>query len=314
MSETTLSEERLSELLTRYKQTLESPGSLRTGEAGCLGLEQIRRRVLTGAATADEERHLVSCRRCARLLEQMQAQMPHLPIRVLLGSERNLLSPTEQRATDRHLSPDGCHWCHARAGAVHRLQKRVADWHEPLPLPHPNALAAGTRGLTALATATDAGLEAEFTEEGSRLVLEVRTHDPRLNYSLVSFLLYGRQRRSWVEGFTVLRPDVDGWFTGFVSFGKGDLYSRLSGCCERILVSPVEPLLLSPSERNPLLTSLPAPGDASAFGAWGRWLAEAERQLEAHPDSLHPSTPSRQLTAMLAEVRSTLEPTPPPQP
>lgn len=309
MSDLTLSEERFAELLGRFKRVIERPQPARISEGACLGLEHLRTLVLTeGLTDADAERHLRECAACARRHAQMEAAMPHLPVRALLGAERGLLSSTEARAAERHLTPDGCYWCRERVRSLRAVQDRIAEWREPLPLPHPDALAAGTRGLSAVAASSDAALEAELAEEGPNLVLEVRTRDASLNHALVSYLLYGRQRRGVQEGFTVLRPDVDGWFTGYATFPKGDLYARLSGCCERMVISPVQPTWLGATERVPLLTAVAASRDTTSRQAWSQWLTGAETALHSEAAPEMPPTPRGQLAALLSELRASLEP------
>lgn len=206
---------------------------------------------------------------------------------------------------ERHLSPEGCAWCLERAQSFHAAQGRIAEWREPLPLPHPDALAAGTRGLYAIATSSDSVLEAELTEESTYLELEIRTREKGLNYGLFAYLLYGRQRRAVIEGFTVLRPDVDGWYTSYVAFAKGDLYARLSGCCERIVVSPVSPAHLTSAERGALLASVAGSEDEYSRRAWRRWLSDAERELasETVRNSVPPAS-LRQLAAVIAELNA----------
>ncbi len=150
------------------------------------------------------------------------------------------------------------------------------------PLPHPQALVAGSSPLRIVASSADDSLEAELSEEETSLVLEVRSRDARLNHHLVGILLYGRGRNHVIEGFTVLHPDVEGWYTGHAKYTKEELYTRLHGCCEGLVVSPVDPSLLGPPEWEALEASTREFPDAASRHAWMRWLETAESRNLPH--------------------------------
>lgn len=285
-----LSEARLDELLGGLRI---QPAYTRTddphGRSCCLSLDQARLWVLDPTQLGAAERaHPERCARCARLCAQMARSMPHLPWRLLLLAELGLLPAASRRGVERHLREGCCVQCTQRAQRLHGYRERLATCTRPTPLPHPQALMAGSSPFCIVASSADDSLEAELSEEDALLVLEVRSRDARLNHHLVGFLVYGRGRSCVVEGFTVLHPDVDGWYTGHAEFTKEELYSSLHGCCEGLVVSPVDASLLGPPEWKALEASVRRLADPVSRLAWIRWLETTESRTL--PEALPLST------------------------
>src|SRR5262249_25696621 len=103
--------------------------------------------------------------------------------------------------------------------------------------------------------AAASGLEAELVQEGSQVVLEVRSREPAWNHQLVRFALRGASTSGVEEGFLVLAPDVDGWYTASTAFSATALYGRMGGACQEVVAAAPELERLTPEEWRVLLAA-----------------------------------------------------------
>src|SRR5207253_10685368 len=63
------------------------------------------------------------------------------------------------------------------------------------------------------------------------------------------------------------------WYTGAAVWPAGELLVGLHGACVDLIVSPIEPALLTPSDRELLLGSAARSREASERAAWAEWAA-----------------------------------------
>lgn len=173
-----------------------------------------------------------------------------------------------------HVEPEGCPRCAARLAALEAVANGVIHFAR-LELPNPFAAAAATGPLEAAGRSRDGLLEADLVEEERDILLEVRTRDAALSHQLVGYSLRGATERALVQGFLVLRPDVERWYAAHTSFYRGALYARLDGRCEEVLIAPVRPQALGAADRQQLLAAI-ARLDRASQEAWARWLSGAE--------------------------------------
>jgi hypothetical protein len=116
-----------------------------------------------------------------------------------------------------------------------------------------------------------------MTEEGGRVVLEVRTKKPELQGQLVGYSLRGMKRAA--TGFLIMCPDVEGWFAALTAFDAKELYARLDGRCEDLLVSPIDVEVLTAEETEALLDSVArALEDEEQRAGWMAWAETVERR------------------------------------
>jgi hypothetical protein len=256
-------------------ETVCPPGCLTFSRARLLSLEPDR-------TTVEERSHLEACHRCAQLLQTFAREMPHLSLWTLVRRHLGVIEEREQQAVAYHLEQGACRCCRQRADTLRGASDRLLQLSGPLVLPHPTAVAAATAQSHARARSRDGSLETELVQEGHQLTLELRTRNAALNHHLVGYSLRSGPRQR--EGFTVLRPDVEGWFTAETTFESRDLYTALGGRCEELLVLPAVEEVLGSSERDALLASAARDRtDVKARAAWTAWLAEAARRGEAFP-------------------------------
>jgi hypothetical protein len=296
-----MNEARLDELLATVR------GALRAGTApgapsapGCLSFARARALVLDPERwRADERAHVAGCRRCARLLHTFEQEMPHLSLWSLLRSRLGRLASDEARAVEYHLREGGCRRCRERVERLGAALERVIQFPGPVPLPAPGAVGAATAVLDAVARSPDRVLEAELVEEDGRVLLEVRTKNATLKHRLVGYTLRGARQADAQEGFLVLQPDVEGWLTAQTTFDPEELYSRLQGRCEEVLLCPVDTEVLSYAEREALLASAEqSRKEAAAREGWMAWVMEAVQKSESVSD---------RTWQLLCEVRERLE-------
>jgi hypothetical protein len=269
------------ELFAQARQRLSSRPPARTGPPGCLLFARARALALNPDRwTASEQEHVAGCRRCARLVRDFERNMPHLSFWLLVRRRLGTLAGAEQRLVNYHLENGECRHCRARAASLEGQLDALVRAPGPFLLPHPAAAGAATPMLDVLARSADDHLEAELMREENQITLEVRTRLERLNHYLVGYALRGGQGEV-VEGFTVLAPDVEGWYTGHAVYPVGDLYARLSGICEEVLVGPVHASMLTGEEREALLASAAGSRENDRMrAAWAAWLtACAARDL-----------------------------------
>jgi hypothetical protein len=311
----------LDELLTRARRGLQAlaqdpsagtraegdplPSEGRAPETGaapevCLPFARARALTLNPDRWEPEERaHAAGCRRCARLLASFERQMPHLSLWSLVRRQLSRLAEDERRAVAYHLEAGECQHCRAREDRLRETLDRIVQFPAPLALPDPAFAGAATACLAAGARSSGGTLEAELFEEEGLIRLEVRTKDAALNHRLVGYALRGTRREDALEGFLVLRPDVEGWLTAHASFDPGEIYFRLRGRCEEVLISPILVDVLSTTEREALLASvMRGREDAAARAEWTAWATEMVQKSDRVSD---------QAWQLLCEVRACLE-------
>ncbi len=229
-----------------------------------------------GRWQAEERSHAARCRRCAQLSRTFAVEMPHLTVWDLLRYRLGVLPEREQRLAARHLGTDACASCRRREELLRRAADGAALLTFPADLPHPRAAGAAAVASPSLCRASGGDLEAELFEDGPDVVLEIRTRKAALNYRLVAYSLRGARGRVWREGFAVLQPDVEGWYTAQLPFRPSELFESLNGRCEEVLVSVVDADALSREERQMLLDSVGrSAGNEYLRHGWKAWVEGA---------------------------------------
>jgi hypothetical protein len=267
-------------------------GELRreTADDTCLSFGRARALALDPGRWRDAERaHVTNCRRCQVLVAGMSRLMPHPSLWTLLRSHLGLLSDHDQRALSYHAGPDGCPRCAARLAAIGPVRAQAVSFPR-FALRNPAAAAAATGPLDVSARSSDGRIEAELVEEEKEILLEVRTRDAGLNHQLVGYTLRGATEQALVQGFLVLRPDVESWFAACRRFEAETLYRGLLGRCEEMLIAAVSVDALSAKERGALLEAT-SQLDRESRSAWAGWLA-----------AVHSHAPA-ELQGLLEEVR-----------
>lgn len=230
-----------------------------------------------------EAAHVEGCRRCGRLLELFAREMPHLSSWLLLRSRlgRPLL-PLEQHAIDYHLRAGGCRECAVREERLARLSPHVMVLSGNFPLPASRMLAAATVTAEARAASLDSDLEAELAVERDRLGLEIRTRNPRWQAQLFGWTLATRRDRVAIERFTVLRPDVDGWFADHAWLDLRELRVGTHNPGEELLAGPVDvDLLAAAQQENLLISVLECPPDR--VPVWRQWASRQAARADLAP-------------------------------
>ena len=236
----------------------------------CLSFERTRALALDpGRWRAEERRHTATCRRCRRLVASAEVQMPHLSLWTLLRHRLGSTSERERQAIAYHLEEGGCRRCRQVAGA---LAVGTSFRLPPFALPHPAAAGAATGALEVGGRSSDGRLEAELVEEERQILLEIRSREAALNHQMIAYTLRGAQQE--MQGFLVLRPDVERWYAAQEIFDPELLYSRLQGRCEEVLIAPVGLEALPGVDRELLLAEAGrSRGNAEARAAWAAWAS-----------------------------------------
>jgi hypothetical protein len=230
------------------------------------------------------------------MLAAFEREIPHLSLWTLLRATLRCPTERERDVLQYHLEEGGCRRCRRRAGQVSAAALAAVRFDTGTPLVRPAALGAGTAPAEAIGRSDDGALEAELFQENGQVVLELRTREAAFNHRLVGFLLRGE--RGPVEGFMVLQPDVDGWYTAEAAFAAGELHAALGGACHEVVLIPVAEELLAGAERDALLASAErARRDSRAGAAWRTWL----EGIQAREEGL-----SREARPLMQEVRALL--------
>jgi hypothetical protein len=291
--------------LVRAADQLESADPMRVADGGqrCLALTRARELALDPERMTEGERaHLESCRACRRLVDRLTEELPHPSLWLLLRWAMGwLLSEgDEARAMRYHLEDGRCRRCLARLAALEAVRERVVRLAGSFVLPSPYAMhGASATALDVKQTSPDQRLEARLTRDDGTVALEVRTKDDTVAAFPVAYTLLGEGDQRAVSGYTVLRPDVNGWHAANVVFDLKDLYDRLGGRCTGLLVCPLDLGMVPEPDCADLLAA--AEREAGAPDAKDAWLRVAKRALE-HDAGLTPDVRQR-----LTELRSRLD-------
>ncbi|MCC2669115.1 MAG: hypothetical protein K0Q72_1586 [Armatimonadetes bacterium] len=258
-----------------------SPDCLTFARARMLALDASR-------STGDEDRHSAGCRRCARMRDLIEREMPHLSTWVLIRKRLGLpLFPAEQHMVAYHLKAGGCRDCAQREAALTDRFPKVVVLGGVLPVPLSRAVGASTPPVSAGGHSADGTLEVEVVLERGRMGLELRTQSPRWRHQLVGWTLATRREREADERFAVLQADVEGWFVDHAWLDVKRLRLGPQNRCEEILAAALELEHLSAPQRQRLLQSV---RDASAeqLADWRHWAAEQSERagLEAGDQKL----------------------------
>jgi hypothetical protein len=279
----------LDELLSVARTRLREP--VPEGESiasDCLSFARARALALNPDRwTAAERSHAAGCRRCARLLESFEREMPHLSLWTLIRRRMGALAASERHAIGYHLEEGECRRCRAREERLGTAFDGIVRLPGPVPLPHPAAAGAATEGLDVSAWSAGGLVEAELAEEEGRILLEIRTRDAAWNHHLAGYAL--RSDHGQENGFLVLRPDVEGWYSAQAAFDPRALYSRLGGKCEEVLAGVLDVELLTGVEWEALAASVArSRGDPGVQAAWEAWAAEVIRRGETLSEEARP--------------------------
>jgi hypothetical protein len=123
-------------------------------------------------------------------------------------------------------------------------------------------------------------LQAELLDDCGNLSLEVRTKNPHLNHSLVSFA-FSDANAPVLEGFLVLAPDVEGWYTGETGIQRTALLPSFSHLGGTLQVSLVDAALLTGREAQLLSAAATAEQNVAIRKAWRAWGEQAVSDLNA---------------------------------
>jgi hypothetical protein len=156
----------------------------------------------------------------------------------------------------------------------------------PDPLPHPEALAAQSDQPLHLASASaDGRLQADLVEDGPRLLLEVRTKNPALNYALIRVTPGAADPRDPAAGrlMLLLRPDVNEWYAAHATFNTAELREDLqAGGRVRglgLFISVVDPEWREGRDTGAVFDQVEGEREGPAGrAAWHAWLEHVERQ------------------------------------
>jgi len=290
---------RLETLISQVRARLEAiPPAQPLWDQSCLTFVRARALALDPEQwTAGERQHANSCNRCRHLVESFHREIGHLSYWILLRDARGVAREWEQQQVDAHLEMDGCRYCRRRKEA---LAQRLSLWlhfpHVPA-LRDPATLLAAPAEPLVLARAEHADLEAELIDDRDDLSLEIRTKNPALDHKLVGYAFIATGGELVFEGFLLLVPDVEGWYTGQAALERAAFLGR-SGRPGGTLEVSVPELELLGERETPLLRA------AAARDETGRqaWLSWAERAAVRFADSPIPIAAT--LRAIAAVLRS----------
>lgn len=250
--------------------------------ASCLTPSRIRTALLREDWTEAELEQLRTCRLCQSLRDKIRQRLWFPSLRQLVLYRLGKLTGEEAEAVRLHLERDQCRRSLERLRQIEAVQGALATLLQPFALPTSQpAYARTTAPFEITFTAPDQRLEAQLTEMGDQIVLEVRTKDAQWNHQLFGYTLTDAEGQEAVSGFLVLRPDVNNWYAATVAFPREALATTLKGQCRDVVVSPIAPRMLTAQEQEALLASLERDwADAEAQSAWRAWVEHALQDAE----------------------------------
>ncbi len=242
-------------------------GCLTFGRARALALDPER-------MTAQEQSHLETCRRCLTLLTSFLRDLPHLPYWVLLRKRLNLLSPQEQRWVEYHLVSGGCRKCRNRDERVAGSPNFPLLLPAPRQLPHPAEARAAVPEPEVLVRGKGENLEAELVLDRDQLSLEIRTRAEALHYTLVTYAFQDATGEALLDGYAVLGPDVDGWFSAEIPLNPRQFREEVFKMCRHLALAAVLPGGLSDEEWRAVEAAAPTQaGELQTRSAWQVWAS-----------------------------------------
>lgn len=241
--------------------------------AGCMTFGQARELALDPARiTAQVRTHLEACRRCRTLLTSFVRDLPHLPYWTLLRRLLGLLSPREQQRVHYHLESGGCRECWARYDRLAASPVSTLLLPAPHLPPHPTAARAAVPEPEVLVRGVGENLEAELVLDRDHLSLEIRTRAPELRHSLVAYAFQDAAGESLLDGYSVLGPDVEGWYAAEIPLELHRFREEVFKPCERMALAVVLPESLSDEEWAAVESAAPPPeAETHHRLAWRTW-------------------------------------------
>jgi len=256
-----MTDEGLDRLIARARASSEGAGPAEA--ESCLSLVAARRIALDPAQLRpDEAVHLDACSACSRLIGQILDSAPHPSFGVLLGGTLGLLSGASARAFTNHAASGACKLCRER---LTKALPTVSRCTSPVLLPEPGAATAEPAAAEAFKSTSDEQIGFSVVMEGGRVVLEVRSRDPRMAFALVNYSLFGRDPNRIVEDFALLRPDVRDWQVAEIAVDDR-VTTELGGEMREVVVAMAHPATLTQGERSLLMAR------ADRDPAWKEWL------------------------------------------
>lgn len=218
----------------------------------CIPWARARELVLAGhGPSADELRHVEACRRCAGLMRQMAAAMPHASFWELAGVVCGVGDDVESFAA-RHIETDGCRGCRVRLESLKEQKEKLVCRAAPQMLPTAGAARADHQSAELEGCSPDGSLEFTLICEAEEASLELRSRSPEMRYALVSYCLRGLRAEQSMAGYAVLAPDVEGWFAAEVLLPSDRLQRVVGGECRSVSASAVDIELLNEQEAKEL--------------------------------------------------------------
>jgi len=296
-----MDDRRLDEALTSLRaHALTAGAEPSLPRVDCLGFARAREVVLDPTRlTSQEKAHLKECRLCCTLVTSLERNLPHLTFWSLLKQALGQLSPSERHSVEYHLEAGGCRSCRARQERLRQSLLPVLQMPSPpTPVP-PHVVRAAVKGPEVLASAVSGELEAELIRYRGDLSLELRTRSAPAETSLAAYAFQDERGGSLLDGYAVLRPDVEGWYAAEVDLDAARYHEKVGDRCRVLWVGLVDPAVLSEEEWARVSEATPGPeAESEARGAWLNWCthtllagkdlpAPAQAVLQELTDRLH---------------------------
>lgn len=242
----------------------------------CMSWARARELVLAGHGPSDDElRHVEACRRCAGLMRQMAAAMPHASFWELAGVVCGIDDGDEGFAR-RHIKEDGCSGCRVRLESLREQKAKLVCRAAPQMLPTAGAARADHQSAELEGCSPDGSLEFTLICEAEEASLELRSRSPEMKHALVSYCLRGSRDDQSVAGYAVLAPDVEGWFAAEVLLPSERLQHTVGGECRSVSASPVNVELLNEEESQELAHLARERLAQPEWRAWSQKLASGD--------------------------------------
>lgn len=293
----------------------------------CLSLARWRTALLREDRTEAEAAHVRDCRYCQKTEAQVRRKFWHPSTVQLFWQALGLSGGEDEEDVAYHLQQDRCQRClrlltllegdrllkglaeQMHAGvqeASRRLRESLESWgilRIPwFQLPNPRAAAAssadeGPFGSFYQLWRETAQGEADLSATLIEGALEVKTQNAALNRQLLRYVFEDAEGKPALQGFVLLRPDVNGWFTAVRLLRRQELYDALHGECRELRVHLVDLQDLTAEDHALVLASAKADRqDAEVWAAWRSWAADILSQGD------HVSSDLRQLAQQVESL------------
>ncbi len=275
----------------------------------CLSLARWRTALLREDRTKAEAAHVRDCRYCQQTEAQVRRELWHPSTVQLFWQALGLSGGEDEEDVAYHLQQDRCQRClrlltlleadrllkglaeQMRAGVQEtsrRLREALESWgilRIPwFQLPNPRAAAASSADEGSFGSfyqlwreraQGEADLSATLAWGWSKYALEVKTQNAAWNRQLLRYVFEDSDGQPALQGFVLLRPDVNDWFVAVRTFQPQELYDAVHGECRELRVHLVDLQDLTAEDHALVLASARADRqDAEAWAAWRSWAAD----------------------------------------